>query len=1700
MIEELKKLPFEEQVKRLTNPDSLKEILFSVNNKQYGEYFEYLSSLDENIDAIYEQLLKEIYIVVEKSIDDNAFLRHLILNLNELDEILTDYISEISDEFITSIITSTNSSEYCSEISDFINCLLPEQLEKHCEEIKRFINANDVGSLCSRFAKNMDILYYFLDKYPEKLVSLDDDTLSKMSREKIKGYIRTGKFDFDFDFDSSLLTSDPEYVRLFLENSNGNRLSGIGQIIDNVDSQYWDYELYLLALEKGYWYSSKSPDIIINNPDYLKAAIEYGVITFYELDKMPQDKFTPEIFKLALEKGYEISDSTPKYVFENFEYLKSFSEIDFVKYLNIIPKEQITNELFELCLKSIYDKKMYNNIDGYYYNDQPLKLLPDNVEKNADLAVALIKYGHFLYVLKEFDNSVLESEKVRLYLEEIFPSCFNSSDSYKEQLVGLEYKLRNYYYIKDNPLSLPFVRTISSIDISNFDIKKFKNNNEFLKEFIKVSIARGNFSNLRFLTDEVVDDDICDFLVGSNLSLDNHIINNIFNSFKLINAALEKLKLNTIDFLDKLSFDKFLLNGIEKQELDVFIIKAIESGYRFNSSSPNYLRQFKYIEKVTESGQADAIDYLDESTLTEDEKGELDNLVNNAIEKGYRFSKDSPNYLKQFKYIEKVTESGQADAIDYLDESTLTEDEKGELDNLVNNAIEKGYRFSKDSPNYLKQFKYIEKVTESGQANAIDYLDESTLIEDEKGELDNLVNKAIEKGYRFSEDSPNYLRQFKYIEKVTESGQADAIEYLNISGANANMYSEIEKLLYLALEKGCNVHKVTGFIIEKLNSGGLGFKFSDDISKKIFDNFELGTIFYLQNYVNNEYKNDEQRAFFSQNERLLKRFGKTNIFEKNPVYSFEFVKYVLPVLGEEISVDLLRYNSGAAQQIIEQIVSGKTDLIINYYNNICSRIFNYSDKTIHYVFRYFDKYQDLIEDIIGKNIQLNEQELEALKNIVYSGNTFNIKSVDELRNYDIIIKDRINQIINSQDIMLIKNFISKLFGYMRFNYMYNDFINFQLDDFHKISFILEKLENSNTPKEKIQECLFTDFDNKLILLMKEIIESQNTIELQELIKDNIVNDQLVDYSIDVSNLINKIRKLYKLQFQTRMSDIASLKSGRSLHSKTITLYKDKYDEVGFDSEVQYEIIDMDSEKFNFLAHRIYNYDPTMTEFCKMLMCNPTLWDKLDGASTLSTSSISDKGFWMLHSEDNSGVIYLFNELTDNFMLFMYKHDLFVEHGGHKLEPTSRNNYFTDLDAFNQMSVGYNYNEVAGFREGMMPCAIACVGDEPNDDQIRAADYFKIPIIRFNMKAYKDQNQENYKTAKENIQTDVSKENIDGIFFSGDILDDDSLEDKYEYCFNILKDKYQNKEISQKEFIGKVSYIQSVLDRISDSFNNQSFLRKVELFIETFCAVQNISEEELIDIQSANMGESGIMYKYKENGKEYLLKPAVDKQELKHQNFRAEVQKSASILQSIISDDTAVAVSVIGDKTKISKQEKIDLGVNKNELNRWANGIGNIDSHHLNQLLQEYVVDFLLCNFDCFDGNFIIDSNNNVRGIDKEQSFRFIDSEEALKPDFSYVPNGMARIPIYKIMFEKYNNGEIDLDFSSFYSTIEKVKQISDEEYKNIFRPYAESLNPRNSEVLLQKILDRKHKCTSIMEEYVSKIQHEREESKNVGSR
>ena len=830
---------------------------------------------------------------------------------------------------------------------------------------------------------------------------------------------------------------------------------------------------------------------------------------------------------------------------------------------------------------------------------------------------------------------------------------------------------------------------------------------------------------------------------------------------------------------------------------------------------------------------------------------------------------------------------------------------------------------------------------------------------------------------------------------------------------------------------------------------------------------------------------EEQIKVKNDANQLLDAYGKINTLDKNPVFSYDIVKYVLPSLGIDNTVNLMRYNSGADKEIINILKNGDKDLANAYFALIQKyHVFANDDKLIHFAFRYFSNYRSLIVDIIDK--ELSPQEVSNLIKVIMNKNPYNITTRDELTRYDEIVDEYARNMLTSPNLYEVKEYFAMAFGFTDFSKFEKFFKNHQLDNFPQIHYVLRDI------KEKFGEELanslrFTPDELKLIILMKEVVETENIEQLHRLLQVNMEKENhILDYSDIVNTITLKVRKLYNYQFNAHLTQIDSIKSPRSEHQKTITDYR------GQQKEATYTVIDMSEEPFNFLVHRIYHYDQTMNSFFQRIIADPSLWTKLDGASTVSASSISDKGFWMVEKSNPDGLIYIFDEMPEDFMLYMYGRDLYVEHGGHKLEPTSSHNGFTDIDSLNQSSCTNhhgNYNEVAGFRAGVMPKAILCNGQEPTEAQIRAADYFGIPIIRVDMAKYERLKQERYSAARASMQEKSSMEAIYDIMYSG--LTGSSISDTIDYCIGRIRASYLAQKITYEEMLSQLIEVRSLANRISEPDNKQ-VIRKIDLIIQTIALEKSVSQDELIQLEEANMGESGIMYRLHEGEKEYLLKPSVDKQKLRSEPFRAEIQKSAAKLQEILSPDTAVPVEVLGSGAmRVSKQERLTLSSNPDVLEAWANYGGELDPKMSRQLLQEYVVDFLLCNFDCFPGNFIVDSNDNLRGVDKEQSFRFIDNEESLDPSFSYVPNGFARIPIYKTLFERYQAGQIDLDFSIIDEKLAILEEMTDAEYEDIFRPYAEALNKEHPEIILDKIVKRKHICEEKLREFINSIRKDK---------
>lgn len=816
---------------------------------------------------------------------------------------------------------------------------------------------------------------------------------------------------------------------------------------------------------------------------------------------------------------------------------------------------------------------------------------------------------------------------------------------------------------------------------------------------------------------------------------------------------------------------------------------------------------------------------------------------------------------------------------------------------------------------------------------------------------------------------------------------------------------------------------------------------------------------------------------------ILNSTGKVNTLDKNPMFTYDLVKTLYPNMGLKFTLDILKYNAGADKQVINAINYGEVDLIKYYYVLVGkSNIFEHDDKMVHYAFRYFDQVSDLIRDIKNKGIILNQEEMSNLKNVILS-NRFNVKSYEDLKNYNSTMQESINNLLESDNISDIKDYLAKFFGYNNVGVMSSEFKQFNFDNFNMVKKAIADIGKKYGP-DICDELMLTKEDVRLIVLMKKIIETKDIKVLKELINKYLIefsND--IDFCDDVVALKNKYRLLMNYQFNTKLTKTSLL-----------TLDADEYKNTGV------KILDFDGRKFRFLAHRIHTFDSGMGNLEQMLTQDPSLWFKLEGATTLSCSSISDKGFHMLHSDSTRGVVYLFDTLPEEFMLFMYGRDLYVEHGGFKLEPTANKNSFTDIDGLNQNSCyhGCEWNEVAGVRNGMIPCGFACMGDEPNEETIRAAKFFSedlgvdIPIIRFNVKKYEEQKVARLEEVKELLKEQISDELLEEYFFDG--IAASSIEDKTNYAIDCIVNNYKEERIDYKTMFSALTKCEELLMRGymgSDrhEYEVSKIIRKIQVYKQTLSLVKHMSSEEIISLENANMGETGIMYHMEDSTGEYLVKPAVDKNGLRPEAFRAEVQVSASNLQRMLNPTSAVTVEGIGsNKLRMSKQELLILDDDKKTyLSDWVKNGGEIDQHLLEQLLREYVVDMLLCNFDAYPGNFVIDAEGNLRGIDKEQSFRFIDNPETLDPEFNYVPNGSYRVPIYKTIFERYKSGELDMDLGPIKEVLENVKIITDDEYRELFRVYAEALNPDNPEEVLDKIVKRKHDVTGNIERYIEKL-------------
>nr|WP_325297144.1 phage minor head protein [uncultured Dysosmobacter sp.] len=253
---------------------------------------------------------------------------------------------------------------------------------------------------------------------------------------------------------------------------------------------------------------------------------------------------------------------------------------------------------------------------------------------------------------------------------------------------------------------------------------------------------------------------------------------------------------------------------------------------------------------------------------------------------------------------------------------------------------------------------------------------------------------------------------------------------------------------------------------------------------------------------------------------------------------------------------------------------------------------------------------------------------------------------------------------------------------------------------------------------------------------------------------------------------------------------------------------------------------------------------------------------------------------------------------------------------------------------------------------------------------------------------------------------------------------------------------------------------------------------------------------------ANLGGTGEMYAYKDGaGQDWLFKPAQSKGGTP-EAFRAYVQEAGYKVQSIIDPDTAVPVGVgdIGGQFG-AFQKRITTAGSGPSFKAWQYSTDPLPPGAAAQFQREHVTDWLLGNFDSHGGNFIIDSQGRIVGIDKEQAFKYIGQDASKAMSYAYHPNkGYGETePIYNTMYRRFAKGEIDLDLQDTLAYIKRVEAIPDSEYREIFRDYAEALHGKGpqAEALLDAIVERKSTLRETYRAFYSDLLTERTGKKQV---
>jgi hypothetical protein len=215
------------------------------------------------------------------------------------------------------------------------------------------------------------------------------------------------------------------------------------------------------------------------------------------------------------------------------------------------------------------------------------------------------------------------------------------------------------------------------------------------------------------------------------------------------------------------------------------------------------------------------------------------------------------------------------------------------------------------------------------------------------------------------------------------------------------------------------------------------------------------------------------------------------------------------------------------------------------------------------------------------------------------------------------------------------------------------------------------------------------------------------------------------------------------------------------------------------------------------------------------------------------------------------------------------------------------------------------------------------------------------------------------------------------------------------------------------------------------------------------------------------------------GNTFLFKPGADAPALAaaaYANIAAKVFGAENAVPVVVGNVSGVGTGSIQPMVPNIKTDlsKVDLTA--------------LTHPQLARLMQERVLDWALASHDAKAGNFLLTTDGNVVGIDKDQSLKFIGKDSL---DTSYKPNPSPLI--YGTLFDLFKKKKIDLPIGDMLPAIEKIEDISDDAWLANLGSYlgAKGGSAKELTTLKDEILKRKKNVRKDLEAFITGVYQER---------